>query len=75
MALSEADRSTVTRETNIVFHVAATVRFEEKLSKSTTLAGLVIGASFTDSAIITAMCNTNTNPSPSPRKSTSSCYG
>lgn len=28
---------------------------EEKLSKSTTLAGLVIGASFTDSAIITAM--------------------
>ena len=34
MAMSEADRSTVTRETNIVFHVAATVRFEEKLSKS-----------------------------------------
>ena len=34
MALSEEDRSLVTRDTNVVFHVAATVRFDEKLSKS-----------------------------------------
>ena len=34
MAMSEEDRSTVTRETNVVFHVAATVKFDEKLSKS-----------------------------------------
>ena len=34
MALSEEDRSMLTSETNVVFHVAATVRFQEKLSKS-----------------------------------------
>ena len=33
MAFSEEERSMLTSETN-VFHVAATVRFQEKLSKS-----------------------------------------
>ena len=37
MALSEEDRTAVTRETNVVFHVAATVRFDEALSKSITI--------------------------------------
>ena len=34
MGLSEEDRNLVVSETNVVFHVAATVRFDEKLSKA-----------------------------------------
>ena len=34
MGLSEEDRNLVVSETNVVFHVAATVRFDENLSKA-----------------------------------------
>ena len=37
MGMSEEDRNLVLTKTNVVFHVAATVRFDEKLSKAITI--------------------------------------
>ena len=34
MGMSEEDRNLVVNQTNVVFHVAATVRFDENLSKA-----------------------------------------